>query len=211
MTEQSGFIPIDVPEPDESFVAGGKATDLTVRDFWAWILGDLRMNTTRGVLVEFLVAKAVGDDSSFRTEWGPWDVKADDGTLIEIKTSGYSQSWDGADSNPRFEFRAVNADQTWNEEAGRYVDVDPDRRVHVWIFAVHMTRRSEAYDPLDLDSFSFYVVPHIWLRRRGTKSMSLSVLEKTEFEPVGWNGLREAVRAARVQNDRLLEDSNPTA
>ena len=50
------------------------------------------MNTARGYLVEYLVAKALGDESSVRVEWGPYDVKAADGTLVEIKTSGYLQS-----------------------------------------------------------------------------------------------------------------------
>ena len=35
--------------------------DATVADFWRWAFSDLRDNTTRGILAEFLVAKAVGD------------------------------------------------------------------------------------------------------------------------------------------------------
>jgi hypothetical protein len=45
----------------------------TVFDFWKWALGDLRMNNARGYLVEFLVAKALGDPSRVRVEWGPYD------------------------------------------------------------------------------------------------------------------------------------------
>lgn len=50
------------------------------------------MNTARGYLVEYLVAKALGDESPVRVEWGPYDVEAADGTLVEIKTAGYIQS-----------------------------------------------------------------------------------------------------------------------
>jgi hypothetical protein len=41
----------------------------SVLDFWRWALGDLRMNTARGYLVEYLVAKALGDKSEVRVEW----------------------------------------------------------------------------------------------------------------------------------------------
>ena len=40
-----------------------------VLDFWRWALGDLRMNTARAYLVEYLVAKAIGDKSPVRVEW----------------------------------------------------------------------------------------------------------------------------------------------
>jgi hypothetical protein len=32
--------------------------DATVADFWRWAFSDLRNNTTRGILAEFLVARA---------------------------------------------------------------------------------------------------------------------------------------------------------
>ena len=65
----------------------------SVLDFWRWALGDLRMNTARGYLVEYLVAKALNDKSPVRVEWGPYDVEAAGGTRDEIKTAGYLQSW----------------------------------------------------------------------------------------------------------------------
>ncbi len=47
---------------------------VTVRDFWAWALGDLPLNASRGVLVQFLVAKAVGDTRLRDDGWGDFDV-----------------------------------------------------------------------------------------------------------------------------------------
>ncbi len=52
----------------------------TVLDFWRWALGDLRMNTARGYLAEYLVARAVDAKSAHRVEWDAWDVTAGDGT-----------------------------------------------------------------------------------------------------------------------------------
>lgn len=65
----------------------------TVLEFWRWALGDLRMNNARGYLVEFLVARALGDQSPIRVELGSYDVKAADETLVEVKSTGRLQSW----------------------------------------------------------------------------------------------------------------------
>jgi hypothetical protein len=39
------------------------------RGFSRWAFSDLRGNTTRGILAEFLVAKAVGDERALRIGW----------------------------------------------------------------------------------------------------------------------------------------------
>jgi hypothetical protein len=70
----------------------GLAPGLTVRDFWRWALGDLRMNTARGYLVEYLVAQALKDETRVRVEWGPYDARGLDGTLVEIKTRAISRA-----------------------------------------------------------------------------------------------------------------------
>jgi hypothetical protein len=64
-----------------------------VVDFLRWALSDLRENTTRGVLAEYLVAKAVGDERALRSGWDDFDVRAIDGTTIEVKCSAFLQSW----------------------------------------------------------------------------------------------------------------------
>ena len=48
--------------------------DVGVRDFWAWCLSDLRTNTVRPMLAEFLVARAVGAEQQTRIEWDAYDV-----------------------------------------------------------------------------------------------------------------------------------------
>ncbi len=67
--------------------------DATVADFWRWAFSDLRDNTTRGILAEFLVAKAVGDQRTLRIGWDNFDAQAPDGTTIEVKCSAFLQSW----------------------------------------------------------------------------------------------------------------------
>ena len=49
-------------------------TSAVVRDFWARVLSDLRTNTVRPMLAEFLVAQAVGAPAQPRIEWDAYDV-----------------------------------------------------------------------------------------------------------------------------------------
>jgi hypothetical protein len=60
----------DVIRPAElaELMGEERLADSRVLDFWRWALGDLRMNNARGYLVEYLVAKAVGDRSRVRVE-----------------------------------------------------------------------------------------------------------------------------------------------
>ena len=45
----------------------------SLQDFWRWQSSDLLNNTLRGVLAEFLVAKALGlDTDGPRIEWGSY-------------------------------------------------------------------------------------------------------------------------------------------
>ena len=67
--------------------------DVTVSDFWRWAFNDLRDNTTRGVLAEFLVARALGDVSDRRVGWANYDVLTPSGIRVEVKSSGRLQSW----------------------------------------------------------------------------------------------------------------------
>ncbi|MGK2956106.1 MAG: hypothetical protein ACSLFI_10610 [Solirubrobacterales bacterium] len=154
-------------------------------------------------MVEYMVAKAVGAKAPSRIEWAPYDVEAPDGTKIEIKASGYSQSWAGPDSTPRFTFKSVEMDQYWDESLGKYTQVEPADRVHVWVFALHETRRVEVYDPLDLDRWSFRVVPHVWLLNAGQRSAGLPFFEKHGIEPVSWADLAKAIGETRVAHDKI--------
>jgi hypothetical protein len=75
---------------EEAFQGLGGAT---VHDFWVWSTGDLRENTTRGVLAEFFVARAVGAEAKMRVGWDNYDVRTPSGIRVEVKSSAYLQSW----------------------------------------------------------------------------------------------------------------------
>ena len=176
----------------------------TVLDFWRWSLGDLRMNTARGFLVEFLVAQAVGADAPMRVEWASHDVEAPDGTRIEVKASGYLQSWvTRRPSVPTFRFKSAYATTVWDSAVADYVEVDVEERVHIWVFALQTCREHESYDPLEIKQWEFRVLPHRSLVRTGQKSAGLSFFDRLGAPPVVWEELPSAITAGRREHDRL--------
>ena len=42
-------------------------------NFWQWAYSDLRSNTIRPMLAEYLVGKALGCLGPFRLDWTAWD------------------------------------------------------------------------------------------------------------------------------------------
>jgi hypothetical protein len=192
------------PRPLQPLTGSEPLLDGTVADFWRWALSDLRMNLARGYLVEYLVARALGDPSAARVEWGPWDVQAADGTLVEIKACGRLQSWTTKKlSTPSWSFRSVRADRTWSDAAGDYLAIDPASRVHVWVFALQTAEDPAAYDPLDVEQWEFRVMPHRELLAAGQASARLSFFDSRGVEPVDYSRLAEAVREARRRNDAI--------
>lgn len=193
--------PAELPslQGDERFSFGP-----TVIEFWRWALGDLRMNTARGFLAEFLVAKAVGSCAPIRVEWAAHDIDTEDGARLEVKASGYLQSWSqGKSSAPSYSFRSVRAAKAWDPALGAYRGVDPEGRVDAWVFALQTCRDPEAYDPLDADQWEFRVVPHRQLLASGQTSAGLSFFDRIGAGPVRFGELAEVVRGACRANEAL--------
>ena len=172
----------------------------TVLNFWRWAMGDLRMNNARGYLAEYLVARAVGSDAGARVEWAGWDVKAPDGTRIEVKASGYLQNWtQKRPSRPGFGVEVTYPEQAWDEELGEDVPM-PDGRVHVWVFALHDCAQPDAYDTLDLSTWRFWVAPHTAIRELNQKTAALSTIERIG-QATDFAGLAGAIAGARAEHD----------
>ncbi len=65
-------------------------THLNKQEFQAWAYDDLLANTTRGVLAEYIVAKALGILGNKRVEWNKHDLDVD-GFGVEVKSAAYVQ------------------------------------------------------------------------------------------------------------------------
>ena len=78
---------------NEKFHHDGVLLDFDLLSFWKWSTSDLVSNATRGVLAEFIVARAIGINLDVRNEWDAYDLETDEGIKIEVKSASYVQSW----------------------------------------------------------------------------------------------------------------------
>ncbi len=168
-----------------------------VTDFWEWYISDLSENTTRGGFGEFLVARALGVHCDQRVEWENYDVVTDGGTKIEVKTSGYTQTWH--QNNDR------NSSIAWDIAPKRdsYEKIPGKKRwADVYVFCLHTERDLSRYDSLDLLKWEFYVLHRKVLDREcpNQKSIRLNPLKELGAERVNFTGLKAAIlRAAKAK------------
>ncbi len=93
MSENLDPINIARKEGNESFHDGGQRLDFDLLSFWRWIASDLVSNATRGILAEYLVARAIGSGiNDIRPEWDPYDLTTQSGIKIEVKSAAYIQT-----------------------------------------------------------------------------------------------------------------------
>lgn len=176
----------------ERFRARGSDLDFNLLDYWRWSTSDLVSNATRGILAEYIVARAlkIPMDKEIRDEWATYDLETPDGIRIEVKSAAYVQSWKQTRlSQIKF---GVSKTRTWDAESGHYDLSEPMRHADVYVFAL-FAQQKMPIDPLNLDQWKFYALSTAKLDER--KSISLSALEELA-SPVPWHELGEAVRKA---------------
>lgn len=130
----------------------------TVGEFWRWAMSDLLGNRNRGVLAEFLVAKALGDETLRhpRIEWDCYDVEYR-GYWIEVKSSAYIQTWHSKPEQRSQLSFSIGSSNCWDARTNTYSD-EKKRHAHLYVFCVFPSDR-EIYtrDVLDLDQWAFYI------------------------------------------------------
>jgi hypothetical protein len=188
-----GWLRPTPPEPlagDERFAGVG----VSVTEFWRWAFSDLRENTTRGILAEFLVAHAVGAAGRLRKSWENYDLLTPTGVRVEVKSSGYLQSWPQARLS-RIGFGKL-AGLTWDENAGEW-GVRRDVRADVFVFAIQTCTDPASYDGLDVAQWQFYVVPAAAIRGAGYRSAGVEfVRTHATAGPITYDELAQAIEAA---------------
>ncbi len=161
------------------------------------------MNNARGYLAEYLVARAVGSTEPRRIEWGAQDVISPDGTRIEVKATGYLQSWSQTKpSTPTFSL--TGAKSTWDETTATWT-AGSDGRVHVWVFALHTCRDHELYNPLAVEQWTFWTVPDAAIATLGQKRAGLSTIERLAGGAASYSDLPALVTAAAEQHRRTRD------
>ena len=159
----------------ERLHVAGNLTDICLHHFWQWAVSDLVENTTRGRLAEFIVAQALGLETSVRDSWAPYDLMTPEGVRIQVKSCAYLQSWAHDKlSAIRFDIRPK---RVWDSNTNVYNEA-PARHADVYVFHLLHHHNKGTLDPLDLSQWTFYVLPTTMLDAAvpGARSISLRKL-----------------------------------
>ena len=178
------------------YSSAGK-TDIALIDFWQWSVSDLLSNATRGRLAEFIVANALGIAGKVRNEWDPFDLQDHDGTKLEIKTSAYLQSWfQNKLSAIQFDIKPT---REWDAGTNTYIG-NARRQSDFYNFCLLHHQDKLTVDPLNLDQWTFYLLPTRILNEKMPlqKSISLTRLKKLESLPSSYHELRKTMERAKT-------------
>ena len=193
MPTRLGPLRVTPRRPNDPFHASGKLLGFVLEDFWKWSVSDLVSNATRGIVAEFIVAKALGiSTAGVRDEWAPYDLTTQSGLKVEVKSAAYLQSWNQKQLSP-IQF-TVRKTAPWNSETYAVIE-EPKRQADVYVFAILAHKNKSTIDPLDVTQWAFYVLPTSVLdaRTRSQHSITLNTLGKLTKGPVDYFHLREAV------------------
>ncbi len=177
----------------ETFSFQGNISDFLLLEFWQWSASDLVSNTLRGVLAEYIVAKALGVADDFRKEWGAFDLLLKDGTKIEVKSSAYLQSWyQRKYSSITF---GIPETREWTEITNKQSGIGK-RQADIYVFALLRHKIQETLNPLALDQWTFYILPtaELDIHMKDRKTITLNKLKGLKPIAANFNNHKEKVR-----------------
>ncbi|MCU0222778.1 MAG: hypothetical protein MUF27_01630 [Acidobacteria bacterium] len=177
----------------EAFHLDGETLAFDVLDFWRWSGSDLLENTRRGILAEYIVARALGiSTDSVRAGWSAYDLETPDGIRIEVKSAAYLQSW-AQQRLSTIQF-AIAERRGWSAETN-LLEGTPRRHADVYVFALLAHQIKEAVDPMNLAQWRFWAVPTPLLdeRARSQHSITIPSLRALAGEGCGFAEIRAAV------------------
>jgi hypothetical protein len=160
-------------------------------DFWRWAFSDLVGNTERGCLAEYLVALACNIDDKVRISWDAYDLKLDDGTKIEVKSSGYIQTWKQKRfTKPLF---GISESRAWDYKQNVF-EKEKKRQADVYVFALLAHKIQSTLNPLDATQWEFYVLatPQLYDYKRSQNFINLKSLQELT-KPVCFKDLKNEI------------------
>lgn len=183
---------------NEHFTYDGMPVGVLLNDFWAWNSSDLLNNTLRGALAEFIVASAIGiDTTKAREDWTPYDLLSGSGKKIEVKCSAYLQSWNQERlSKIQFSIRPAHS---WDAE-NDFSD-DMQRWSDLYVFCLYASKdRNES--PLQLEQWEFYILPTYVLNEQCGEQKSITLNSLLSLSPVKatYEELQEAIDNLQVRS-----------
>ncbi|MBR3962539.1 MAG: hypothetical protein IKK14_03330 [Oscillospiraceae bacterium] len=165
----------------------------TICDFWSWAYSDILGNTERGILAEYFVAKALKIDYKNRISWDKYDLLSDEGISIEVKSSGYFQSW-GQKQKSKLIF-GIQQTKAWDYLTDEFEE-EKKRQADIYVFCVHNAEeKDEKINPLDLSQWDFYLLPTCVIDEKlgAQKTVSLVKLKKIGAEKCPYENLHKRI------------------
>lgn len=176
-----GPIQVTSKTGDEKFLAFSGDTIPTVLDFWQWSTSDLLSNATRGRLGEYLVATALDIHHGVRNEWDAYDLETPEGVKIEVKTSAFLQSW--------FQKKlstisyGIAPSKKWSYETNEWEDIRV-RQGDYYIFCLLHHKDKKTVDPLNLDQWTFYILPTKVLNEEKPNQKTITLGSLLKLDPI---------------------------
>jgi len=166
--------------------------NLTLLDFWKWAYSDVMGNSERGIFAEWLVSNALDCVGNVRIEWDNYDLITAEGIKIEVKTSGYLQTW-GQKKLSKLSF-SIKETYGWNKKTNEYDD-EKKRQSDIYVFCVHKHTEQETVNPLDITQWDFYVIDTNTLNQSvgSQRSITISKLIKIGAVLTEYNSLKETI------------------
>lgn len=182
MASETPLQPGPILAPPHAPMSGNESfsgLEATLSDFWRFAMSDLRANTVRGYLAEFLVARAMGAETT-RVEWDSYDVLSPENIRIEVKAAGYVQAWTQTrpSGNPSWD---IPQTVPFDPATGKYLPEEQRGfQADVYVFAVHGARTHVDYDPLNLAQWTFHVLARAQIEAmpRGVRDQALATLQR---------------------------------
>lgn len=166
--------------------------------FWEWAYDDLLANTTRGVLAEYIVAKALGIIDTKRVEWDKYDLRFD-GIGVEVKSAAYVQSW--VQTQPSVISFGIGPTTGWDAGTNTFA-ASAGRCADVYVFCLLNGTDRQRVDPLDVEQWTFYVLPTSVLDRKVPVQRMIRLRPLIALGPqqCTYNELKAAIHAAAAVN-----------
>ena len=185
-------IPPQILDGNNSLIDTKGNTIARLSDFWSWAYSDLLGNTERGDLAEYIVACALGIQNKERIPWNKYDSVSPEGITIEIKTSGYLQTW-GQKKLSLLNF-GIRPTKAWDRMTNDF-DTQKRRQADIYIFCVHKHKDQNTVNSLDINQWDFYILPSKILDEKvgNQKSISLTSLLKIGAKPCSYDNLHKKI------------------
>ncbi len=166
-----------------------------LQSYWSWAHSNLIDNAERGALAEYLVHLAVGATASTRVNWDRYDVLSPENIAIEVKASGYIQSW-AQEKLSAIQF-SIRPTYGWDSETNTYSET-LSRQSDIYVFCLLAHKEQETVNPLDTSQWEFYVLPTSILNEKvgNQKTITLSGVIKLGAKKTGYKELRNTILQA---------------